>query len=73
MLMISLVSLLTYLGENIVYNFRNNLIEESKDCSGMMKKLFNKELVMIKEDNEDFKNSINVGSATKIMLIMMLK
>ena len=73
MLMISLVSLLTYLGENIVYNFRNNLIEESKDWSGMMKKLFNKELVMIKEDNEDFKNSINVGSATKIMLIMMLK
>ena len=71
--MISLVSLLTYLGEDIVYNFRNNLIEESKDCSGMMKKLFNKELVMIKEDNEDFKNSINVGSATKIMLIMMLK
>ena len=71
--MISLVSLLTYLGEDIVYNFRNNLIEESKDCSGMMKKHFNKELVMIKEDNEDFKNSINVGSATVIMLIMMLK
>ena len=71
--MINLVNLLTYLGEDIVYNFRNNLIEESKDCSGMMKKLFNKELVMIKEDNEDFKNSINVGSATKIMLIMMLK
>ena len=33
------------------------MIEESKHCSEVMKKYFNKELVMIKEDNEDFKNS----------------
>ena len=33
------------------------MIEESKYCSDMMKKHFNKELVMTKEDNEDFKNS----------------
>ena len=47
----------TYLGENSVYNFINNLIEESKCCSDVMKKQFKKELVMTKEDNEDFENS----------------
>ena len=33
------------------------MTEESKYCSDVMKKHFNKELVMTKEDNEDFKNS----------------
>ena len=37
------------------------MIEESKYCSEMMKKPFNKELVMTKKDNEDFKNSANGG------------
>ena len=32
-------------------------MEESKYCSDVMKKYFNKELVMSKEDNEDFENS----------------
>ena len=31
------------------------MIEESKYCSDVMKKHFNKELVMTKEDNENFK------------------
>ena len=35
----------------------NSVIEESKYCSEVMKKHFNKEFVMTKEDNEDFKNS----------------
>ena len=30
------------------------MIEESKYCSEVMKKYFNKELVMTKEDDEDF-------------------
>ena len=47
----------TYLGEDAVYNSINNMIEESKYCSDVMKKHFNKELVMTKEDNEYFKNS----------------
>ena len=34
------------------------MIEESKYCSGVMKIHFNKELVMTKEDNEDFKNPL---------------
>ena len=49
----------THLGEDIVYNFINSIIEESKYCSDVMKKNFNKELVMIKEDNENFNNSSN--------------
>ena len=45
------------LGKNAVYNFFNSLIKESKYCSDAMKKYFNKESVMTKEDNGDFKNS----------------
>ena len=50
-LMISLVSLLRHLGKDAVYNFINNMVEESKYCSDVMKKHVNKELVMTKEDN----------------------
>ena len=45
------------LNKDAVYNFFNNLIEENKLLYKVMKKLFNKELVMTKENNEDFKNS----------------
>ena len=47
----------TYLGEDAVYNFINSMIEESKYCSDAINIHFNKEFVMTKEDNEDFKNS----------------
>ena len=33
------------------------MIEESIYCNEVMKKHFNKELVMTKEDNENFRNS----------------
>ena len=35
------------------------MIEENKYCSEVIKKHFNKELVMTKRDNEDVKNSTN--------------
>ena len=35
----------TYLGKDSVYNFINNMIEESKYCSDVMKKHFSNELV----------------------------
>ena len=35
------------------------MIKESKYCSDEMKKHFNKELVMTKKDNENFKSSTN--------------
>ena len=47
----------TYLGKDPVQNFINSMIEDSKYCKDVMKKHFNKELVIAKEDNEDFKNS----------------
>ena len=34
------------------------MVEESKYCSDVMTKHFNKELLMTEEDNEDFENSI---------------
>ena len=51
----------SYYGEDAVWNFINSMIEESKYCSEVMKKPFNKELVMTKKDNEDFQNFANVG------------
>ena len=47
----------SYLGEDVVYNFINSMIEESKYCSEVIKKHFSKEVVMTEKDNEDFKNS----------------
>ena len=47
----------SYLGEDAPYNFISSMVEESKYCSDVMKNSFTKELVMAKEDNEDFENS----------------
>ena len=47
----------TCLGKDAVYNFIKSMIEESKYCNEVMKKHVTKELVMTKQDNEDFKNS----------------
>ena len=47
----------SYLGKDAANNFINSIIKESKYCSELMKKHFNKELVMTKQDNEDFENS----------------
>ena len=38
-----------HLGEDTMYNFISNMIEEIKYCSDVMKKHFNKELVMTKK------------------------
>ena len=46
-----------HLGKDAVYNFINCMIEESKYCSDVIKKHFNKKLVMTKNDDEEFKNS----------------
>ena len=47
----------SYLGRDSVYNFISSMIRENKYCSDVMKKHFNKELVMTNEGNEDFKSS----------------
>ena len=46
----------SYFGEDTVYNFISSVIDESKYFSDVMKKHFNKEIVMTKTDNEDFEN-----------------
>ena len=46
----------TYLEKHANYNFIFSLTEESKYCNEVMKKYFNKELAMTKDDTEDFKN-----------------
>ena len=46
----------SYLGEDAVYNYISSMIEESK-YSDVMKKHFNKDLVMAKKENEYFENS----------------
>ena len=57
-LMIHLInkSFKSYLVEDAVYNFSNSMIEECKYCKDVMQKNFSKELIMTKNDNEDFKN-----------------
>ena len=41
-----------------VYNFVNSMIEESTYYSELIKKHFNKELVMTIKDDKDIKNSV---------------
>ena len=45
----------SYVGEDAVYNFINSMVEQSKYCSDVMKKHFNKELATTIKENEDFK------------------
>ena len=45
-----------YFGE-AVDNFLNDVIKESEYCSKVIETEFNKPLIIIKEDHEDFKNS----------------
>ena len=47
----------SYLDEDVVSNFINSMIKGSKFCTDIMRKHFNKELVMTKEDDEDFESS----------------
>ena len=48
----------TYLGKDSGYNFINDIIEEGKYSRYVEKRYFNQELVMAKENNNDFMNSI---------------
>ena len=50
------------LGKDTVQNFINSMLEENKCYCDMMKKRFNKELVMTKKDDEDSKNFIRIKS-----------
>ena len=45
-------------GENAVYKFMENMLEEVNWCKSKMKKHFNKPLKMTKEDEKDFQKAI---------------
>ena len=47
----------SYLGEDVVYTFIDDMVEESKYFNDAMKNHFNKELVKTKKHVEDFENS----------------
>ena len=46
-----------YRGENAVYQFMENMLEEVKYCKNIMKKRFNKPLRMTKNDEEKFQKA----------------
>ena len=59
------------LGNNIVYNFINSIIGESKYCSEHI--IVNLELVMNKEDDEDFQKSIECWICDHVYFVVTLK
>ena len=63
----------SYLGKDAVYNFINSMTEESKYCSEVMKKHFNKELVMTKGTMKILRTLLNAGSVIMVLVILMLK
>ena len=46
-----------YRGENAMYKFMEKMLEEVTYCKNIMKKEFNKPLIMTKDDEEEFKKS----------------
>ena len=44
----------TYRGENAIYKFMENMLEEVEYCKAVIKKQFNKPLVMTKDDEQRF-------------------
>ena len=45
----------TYRGENAVYKFMEKMLEEVEYCKAVVKKLFNKSLVMTEDDEQHFR------------------
>ena len=64
----------TYLGEDAVYNFINNMMKESKYYSDVIKKpILLKNLWWLKKAMKILRTLLNVGSVTMIVLIIILK
>ena len=57
--MINLASLLSHIKVKVPFIRLSYTVEERKYCSRVMKKHFNKELVMTREGNENFESSAN--------------
>ena len=57
----------SYLGEDAINNFISSMIEESKYCSDVMKKHFDKELVI--PVMKVLRALLNIGSAIMIIIL----
>ena len=60
-----------YRGENAVYKFKENMLEEVEYCKAVIKKHFNKPLVMTEVDEQNFKLWIGVTFVVKSTLTKM--
>ena len=49
------------------------MIKESKYCSQVMKKRFNRKLVMAREDDKILRSLLNLGSVIMLKLMVMLR
>ena len=49
------------------------MIKESKYCSQVMKKRFNRKLVMTREDDKILRSLLNLGSVIMLKLMVMLR
>ena len=63
----------SYLGKDSVYNFNNSMIKESNYCSHVIKKHFNKELVISKKDDKTLRTLVNAEIVIIFMFMTMLK
>ena len=61
----------SYIGEDSLYNFISCMIEESKYCSNVMEKHFNKKLVMTKKTMKILRTLLNIRSVIMIILMVM--
>ena len=61
------------LGKDAVYNFINSMIEESKYCSEVIEKNFDKELKMTKLIMKILTTLLRAGSVVILLLMVILK
>ena len=57
---------ISYLGKDAVHKFISSMIAENKYCSDVMKKCFNKELIMTEEIMRILRIQLNVGPVIMI-------
>ena len=55
----------SYRGENAVYKLIENLLEEQKEIKKIIKQNFNKEMIICKKEQNDFKNAKSCHYAKK--------
>ena len=60
-----------YRGKNAAYEFIKAILKEYKYCKNIMKKHFNKNLIMSEEEDIYFNKVIVVGFVKRLLIMMM--